>query len=426
MGLRYGIGYLGTALVTQVVVQWVTYFYAPPLDRGLPVYLPIGMVGIAMVIGRIVDAVADPLVGVWSDNTRHPLGRRIPFIRYGMLPLALSFILIWNPLGTSPTTDFIYLSIMLSLFFFFFTVVVAPYLALLPELSKDRTERVKLTAWQALFNIVGLALAMVGSSLLISNFGFRVMGIVLGIITLLGYAVTAFGVQEERKVGQQQTMGLAESVRLTLKNHPFLVFVASQLLFWFGFNMTMVTIPYVVTILMGMEEGAVGIVLGVALGVSLLSFPVVTGMAKRLGYKMSLQITMGTLALVLILLGSIGLWPGLSAAWQGYLIIAVAGFPLAGLFILPNAVLAEITDYDFSLTSSHREAIYFGVQGFVLKSAMGLSSLVVAFVLETFGYSLTAPLGVRLSGPVAGFFVLVGVLIFARYPEQIVGGHCEK
>ena len=427
LGIRYGIGYLGVALLTQVVVQWVTYFYAPPVERGLAILLPMALIGVAMVIGRIVDAVSDPLVGVWSDNSRHKGGRRLPFIKYGMVPLVLSFMLVWIPLGTSEMARFIYLSVVLSAFFFFYTVVVAPYLALLPELAESNSERTKLSAWQAGFNIVGLALAMVGSAWLIESFGFKAMGIVLGLVALGAFAITAFTVQERREREISEPESLWSSMRLTFKNKPFLFYLVSQLLLWFGFNMTMIAVPYVVTVLMVMDEGAVGLILGVALVISVICFPLIVSLSTKYGYKKTLILTMTMQGLVLAALGFVGLWPGrVPVFWQGLITVGLAGFPLAGFFIIPNAMLAELTDYDYALTGKRREAIYFGVQGLILKSAIGLSSLILTFVLERYGFSVANPLGVRISGPLAGFFVFAGVAILLFYPQETVTAKIES
>ncbi|NLJ80483.1 MAG: MFS transporter [Firmicutes bacterium] len=421
LGVRYGVGYVGVALLTQVVVQWVTYFYAPPAERGLAALLPIALVGLAMVIGRIIDAVADPLVGFWSDNSRFQGGRRLPFIKYGMVPLALSFFLVWIPLGGSDTLRFFYLAFVLSSFFFFYTVVVAPYLALLPELAGDHSERTRLSAWQAGFNIAGLAIAMVGSAWLIETFNFKIMGLVLGLVALASFAITGFTVKERRLQEAGEPESLWVSTALTFRNKPFLFYLAAQLLLWFGFNMTMIAVPYVVTVLMVMDEGAVGLVLGVALLISVLCFPLIVVLSNRYGYKKVLLLTMTLQALVLGALGFVGLWPGnIPILWQGLITVGLAGFPLAGFFIIPNAMLAELTDYDYALTGKRREAIYFGVQGLILKSAIGLSSLVLTFVLERYGFSVAQPLGVRISGPLAGFFVLAGVAVLLFYPQDLV------
>jgi GPH family glycoside/pentoside/hexuronide:cation symporter len=74
-----------TALGTLV---YVNHFKLSPLLAGLALALP-----------RIVDALTDPWVGNWSDNTRTRFGRRRPFMLVGVLASAAVLPLLWMPLG---------------------------------------------------------------------------------------------------------------------------------------------------------------------------------------------------------------------------------------------------------------------------------------------------------------------------------------
>ncbi len=418
LGPFYGFGYLGVAVVAQVVMMWVTYFYSPPPEAGLTIYVPISLVGWAMVIGRMVDAIADPLVAVWSDNTTSRWGRRIPFILFGAPPLILSFIFLWKPpVAEISWFNFLYLALVLSAFFFFFTVVVAPYLALLPEIARGVRQRVNLAAWQAFFNIIGLAIAMVGSALLVERFGFFTMGLVIGLVALISYWIPALTVAERRPEGRTTGIGFWQSIVLTLRNRPFIFYILSQICFWFGFNMVMITAAYFVTVVMGLGEGQVGLTLGLTMLVAMISFPLITLLARKKGTKSAMLFTTALFVVILAALASFGRWPlPISPALQGFILFGAAGVPLAGLFVLPNAIVAELTDYDQAITGQRREAIYYGMQGLAVKAAMGLSSLGVSLLLNTFGYSQSRPLGILLSGPVAAFFTLVGFVIFLAYP----------
>lgn len=89
--LMYSSAYLAIALTTQTLVTWYSYYYAPPGKEG---FINVALIGYALLLGRIVDAVADPLIAYWSDKTNSRQGRRIPFIKYGALPLVITFVLI--------------------------------------------------------------------------------------------------------------------------------------------------------------------------------------------------------------------------------------------------------------------------------------------------------------------------------------------
>lgn len=421
LALRYGTGYIGIAMVTQTMLLWLAYFYAPPPESGLPTLLPVAWVGWAILLGRIVDGIADPVVGAWSDATRTPLGRRRPFLLYGALPLALSFAALWwAPTAFSDVGRLVYLTFMTSAFLFLFTVYTAPYLALLPELATSLEGRVRLATWQGVAQIVGLGIAMIGSGILIENFGFGTMGLVLAAFALVTYLVTALTVQEEVRE-HEPTPGMFESIRLTLQNRPFLYYVGSHVLFWFGFNAVVVAAPYLVTVLMGGTELDTSLALGAAFVVAMLTFPLVGRISTARGLRFTMMVSMAALVVALVLWGLVGRWPGaVTPYWQGMLVFIAAGFSIGGLFVVPNALVAEIVDYDEHLTGMRREAMFFGVQGLLVKIAMGLSTFAATQLLEIGGFSAERAAGVSWLGPLAAVFVALGMVVFAGYPEAEV------
>ena len=108
-----------------------------------------------------------------------------------------------------------------------------------------------------------------------------------------------------------------------------------------------------------------------------------------------------------------------------YIVIALIGIPLASLFIVPNALVADLTDYDEKMTGLRREAIYFGSQGLFQKITLGLSQLLMTLLFSHFGYSIAHPLGIKLTGFVGGFFALTGIIAFLFFPKNL-NAHAEK
>jgi GPH family glycoside/pentoside/hexuronide:cation symporter len=91
-------------------------------------------------------------------------------------------------------------------------------------------------------------------------------------------------------------------------------------------------------------------------------------------------------------------------------------------------MLADCTDFDARRTGSHREAMFFGVQGFLLKVNLGLSTAFLAALMGWFGKDVGNDLGIRVSGPAAAAIVLLGMWCFWRYPEHEVleGGYGHR
>jgi GPH family glycoside/pentoside/hexuronide:cation symporter len=371
-----------------------------------------------MMIGRIVDALTDPLIAQWSDRTRSRWGRRIPFILFGSLPLVLSFILVWNPpVPGSSVVNFTYLVLTLGLFFLFYTIVIVPYSALLPELTLSSKERISLATWQGFFRILGLIIGFLGSSFLIERMGFKAMATILGMVVLVCLYCPVLVVKERNVHLKKSEFTFRQSIIQTFRNKPFRYYIGGYIFFWFAFTLLIIGISYIVTELMGLDKGDVGLIVTPLLVAVLLSFPLIQRIASKKGKKFTMLLSLTLLCAVFFLLPSIGHWPfGISRVLQGQILLGLAGIPVATLFVLPNAMIADLVDYDENLTGSRREAMYFGMQGLMTKFAIALSFIVSGFLFRTFGYSAAAPLGILLLGPVAGVFVLAGLLIFRKYP----------
>lgn len=120
-----------------------------------------GLVGMALSVGMIVNAVFDPIVGSWSDRTRSRWGRRHPFMFASIIPVALSFYAAYNPpAGLGSTGLLIWLAIMNTLLLQAMTVYHTPHLALGGELSDDYIERSSVMAYNTFFMFVGDTLCL--------------------------------------------------------------------------------------------------------------------------------------------------------------------------------------------------------------------------------------------------------------------------
>ena len=156
----YALGAAGFQITDRIVVSIAVYFYLPPPGRGLEsqvsgeVFLGfLTVYGLAMLVGRLFDSAADPIVGHLSDRSHSRLGRRRVFLVYGVLPMvALPVLLFWPPGAPGSASNAFWLSGVLAAYFVAFTVYVAPYLALLPEIARSEDDRVRLARLLALLS----------------------------------------------------------------------------------------------------------------------------------------------------------------------------------------------------------------------------------------------------------------------------------
>lgn len=414
--LSYGSGAAGWSMLERIVLMWLIYFYTTEDIYGEPLIPPI-IFGLIMFGGRVVDAVADPLVARLSDNHTGRFGRRMPFLLAGGIIYVASFIaLFYPPIAEKSLWNSVYLLFFLGLFFFMFTVYVCPYLALLPELARSIKDRVDLSTSKAVFTLLGSGIAMGGGGYVIAMFGYHGMIWVMGIIALIFLYIPAFIKEKEYAEAKPATLGLMESLKTTLKNRAFLIYLAGNVGLWFGFNILTVNMALYVTQILGMpsEESPEAFL---AWGTAVVAFFLVNFLAKKKGLKFSMIFSMLVFVIFLPFIYFMNEpFFGISPFALWYIVMGMAGVAIAGVLIIPDAIVATISDMEENITGQRREGMYFGAQGFVQKLNLGLSTVVTTGLVQIFGTTL----GLQLTGPVASLVILIGLIIFLRYPEDEV------
>jgi Na+/melibiose symporter-like transporter len=87
---------------------------------------------------------------------------------------------------------------------------------------------------------------------------------------------------------------------------------------------------------------------------------------------------------------------------------------MAGVYLMPKAITADITDYDELRTGMRREGMFYATQNLFEKMAASFSPMLLSLML-LLGDSADDPLGIRLVGPVAGFIAFFGFWLFRGY-----------
>jgi GPH family glycoside/pentoside/hexuronide:cation symporter len=148
--LAFAASGLGGSACTAAAGAYLMYFYT---DVAL---LGVGLAGLASGIGRVFDAVNDPVIGYFSDKTRTRWGRQRPWIAAAVLPCCLAFALLFRPPATPhQQTLFLYLLLVSLALDVFGTMIQIPGFALATELSSDYQERTQIFALCSSFTNVG-------------------------------------------------------------------------------------------------------------------------------------------------------------------------------------------------------------------------------------------------------------------------------
>ena len=159
--LAYGSGDFGPAIAANILVFYLLFFFTDVAG------LPAGLAGSVLMIGKISDAINDPIIGILSDKTRSRWGRRLPWILGGMIPFGLFYSLQWiiphfsNDITLNRWGLFAYYVLIGIVFNIAYTTVNLPYTALTPELTQDYNERTSLNSFRFAFSIGGSILSLI-------------------------------------------------------------------------------------------------------------------------------------------------------------------------------------------------------------------------------------------------------------------------
>jgi GPH family glycoside/pentoside/hexuronide:cation symporter len=403
-----------------ILAAWIMYFYVPPQNAGQLRYIPIALMGAILAGGRILDAVTDPLVGYLSDHTRSRWGRRKPYIFISSPVLFLAFCLVWRPpVESTSMINAVYLMGVLFVYYWAYTGALIPWFAVLPEMRRDNSSRVRIATVGVAIGVVG---ALVGGGLsgpFMESMGAFKMAIVLGLVALVAGELTLFGFKEripERSSGERAGVGGFFGVlKQVFADKQVLSFSLAIMLVQMTYQLMLMNVPYFTTVILGQEESAASLLMAKIIIVMALSTPLWYWLLARFPKRHVFRVIMVTMAAGFILSYFIGQFPVFSLQTQSLLFFAIVSISVGGMFAVALGLIADLTDYDELKSGARREAVYYGIYGIVRKTGWAGCSLILAGVFSQFGFSVENPMGVRIVWLVCAAVCLMGLIVFIPY-----------
>jgi glycoside/pentoside/hexuronide:cation symporter, GPH family len=414
----YGIGDLGNALVNSAIQFFLMKFYT---DAAL--IMP-AMAGNALLIGKIWDAINDPLFGWFTDRTKSRFGKRRVFMLFGAIPLAISIALLWYVPVSSRMSTFVWIAFTFILFDTLWTLTNVPYYALTSELTDDYDERSSLTTYRMVMAVpaylVGAALtpAIVGLFAL-QRTGYAFIGIAYGVFAAAALIISALGIRERTGLAvSTPEPSPFKSFLASLKNKPFIWLCGVYFVINISFAFVKILMAYYVEYQLLMKT-SISLVMGLLLICVTIALPFWQWLSRKMdkGPAYALGMLLGALAVMITFFLPHNATPLI------YLVSVLAGFGFSAQWIFPWAMVADVADYDRLETGQQRSGMYYGVWGLATKISEALALAAVGWILTGFGYvpnveqTPQALLGIRLFfGLIPAFFILLGLPFLFLYP----------
>lgn len=446
---RYCLADIAKGLFNGMIGNYLLYFFQPTVKSGLPVLLPenkllgfITIMALVTAMGKIVDAVTDPLVASMSDKCTHKDGRRMPFMKYAALPYALSVLLIfYAPFAQGAIANAIWVGFFLVAYYVAYTFYFIPRNALVPEIIPDAKARVGYYGISTAF-FMGSSSFMYAATLfvnLLKNTGisalwsWRIVFLIFAVIGFICVSLSATAFKEKDYVSEntKPKESLMKSFALVLKNKNFVLYGLGDLFSGVSMAFFQTAMLYYITMLLNVPESQSFLVMLSAIGVALCLFPFIVSFSRKYGKKLLLIIAsvVFTIVFAFIYVGDkvAALAPG-HELWIGLAMGLVVAFPFAAINILPQAILSDIIQQDSLKTGVNREGFFSATKTFIEKIASAVAMMIVSSVLaigakagESVGME-----GVKLTGIYAGVFSLLSLIFFMLYEEKSVMKYIEE
>ena len=434
----FAIGQFGWSVLAALISSWLVNYYQPDLatqQAGQPIFIPQGLaifgiltiLGAITAFGRIFDAITDPMIASMSDRCKSKSGRRIPFMRAAAVPFALACILtFWSPVNGESWVNAAFLFVMLMLFYLFMTMYCTPYNALIPELGADQKTRMAISTSISFTYIAGMAMAYLAPVVwgMLQGMGLeRVLAIRLTFtgMALIGMAcmfVPVFTIREKDYVVAAPSESTAlKSLTATFRNKDFRVFVASDIAYFLGITMFQTALPFFVTSLLKLEEGMSTVYFVLMTALSVVFYIPINKLTPKLGKKKLILIAFVIFTVSFVYTAFFGSTLPIPPAVQGYVLCVVAAPAMAIFGILPQAVVADISECDALETGENRSGMFFAARTFAFKLGQSIAMLLVT-AFATIGQE--TGLGYRITAIAAAAVCVLGGVLFMLYNEKKV------
>ncbi|MEI8250308.1 MAG: MFS transporter [Synechococcus sp. ELA057] len=438
----YGLGDVGTGMGAALIGFYLLRFY---VAAGLPPWLA----GIAYGVGRLWDAINDPIVGWLSDKTStHPWGPRIPWMLWSALPLGIAMAAMWwLPPWPSEAIKFVIFLMISVIANSLYTCVNLPYTALAAELSTDVGVRTRLNTARFTGSILATITAALLAGLLVGNLGnpasYLPVGLVSGLIISITSLLCAWGLLPAARRCQRPESKRGTTRRLLRRvgnNGRFKMVLGLYLLLWCGLQLMQAVSLFFLPVVLQVPESLSKLILLPFMVSSLGGLWLWSTVSHRRGRLFALRwgggLWIGACLLVMLLQPLDAGVPALGSLANGLKLgalvftIVLAGVGASTAYLIPWSLLPDAIDADPEKPAGQYSAWMVLAQKVCISAVIAL----LGVLLSASGYqeSLAASaqpgsalVAIRLCmGLIPAVLVVLGLVVTRHWPDR--GLHLQR
>ncbi len=418
--LGFGSGEI-PAVTSKTVMSMLFMFFLTDIVGILP-----AVAGSIFMIGRLWDAVTDPVIGMLSDRTHTRWGRRRPYILFSAVPLGVFFFLLWLPYPVeSLAARTIVYTIVFILYMTVLTTYCVPYLGLMAELTDDYSERTSVNNFRIFFSMLFGLFAAVVPKMIADSYDDKQQGYMVAASIVMVFVIifpfVVFKVTHERfgATAIRKKMNFRQSFSAMIRNKAFLAVLFVYVGSLAAINVIEGFVVYYMKYWILREKEMPIVFVSVVLS-TILTLPLWPVMSKKYGKRFTV-----IFGLVFWAITQMG-WFLLAPASPTYIVCIVGfvvGIGYGCVHVLPWAMFPDVLDQDELTTGERNEGAYSGIMTFCMKMGNSLAMFFIGLVLQFTGYQPNVPQkGAALEairstmtfGPL--LFILIGLIAAWFFP----------
>lgn len=416
-------------------IRWIYGFGAAAFgvkDNGFSYFLMIyynqvlglnaSLAGTAILIAMIFDAVSDPLVGWWSDNTHSKWGRRHPFMYSAAIPVAVIYFYLWNPplafLDQYEYGLFIYLTIAAVVIRFLITVYEIPSTGIVAELTEDYDERTRLLSYRYMFGWYGgLFMAVLAWGVFLKDtpdypngvlnpagyFDYSLVGSIIIMISIIGSSIGLHQfipyLKQPPKRESFKPAQVLKDLAVTLSNRNFFALFMAGLFAAIGAGVSTNFDAYITNFFWEFNSSDIrwlNISLFISASLAAVLSPIVTRKFDKKVSAVGLYSILIFYGAAPVVLRLFGWFPGNDSPFLFPTMIFhyITNVTLIVMFgIVQSSMLADIVEHSQMKTGRREEGLFFAARTFAAKATSGVGAFIAGIALDLIQFPIGATPG---------------------------------
>lgn len=382
--IAYGLGDTASNLIYMVPTMFLMYFYTDVFG------LAAGTIAILFIVGKIWDAINDPIMGLIADRTHTKWGSYRPYLLWMAIPSGVFAVLLFTTPSFGGIWKVVFAFIAYIGFDMTYTAVNLPYAAMLPSLTDNYKERTTVSAIRMFMSKVGSLIVSATTLALVAKLGngneksgFFYTMLIFASIAVVMYLLSFAGTKE--RITQPETkVKLSDSLKTIKGNTPWVVLFIVNIALWVSVSLITSMAVYFFKYNVG-NPALSSVFMPVMMISMMISFIILPLLAKKFNKK-----SIYVIGVTIYLIGL--LWMLLFVKATSLIILgaAIVGLGIGATSAVTQSMLADTVDYGEWKSGLRAQGFLFSAASFAIKFGQGIGGALGSWLLQKGGYVANA------------------------------------